>query len=74
VLHLFDNLTNEAQGLHNKVSVDGMYEACTCEASLRMLTGEGIAAVRKNHHTHLDRSSLDAEISVSHIHRITSAA
>lgn len=73
VLHQFDNLTTGAQGLH-KLSVDGMYEAYTCETPLKMLTGEGIAAVRKSHHRHLGRSSLDAEVSISHMHRITSAA
>jgi hypothetical protein len=71
VLHQFDNLTIEAQGLHNKFFVDGMYEACTSETCLRMLTVEGTAAVRKNNHRHLDRSSLDAEVSLSHLHRIT---
>lgn len=74
MLHQFDNLTIEAQGLHNKLSVDGMYEAYTCETPLKMLMGEGIAAVRKNHHRHLDRSSLDAEVGISHMHRITSDA
>jgi hypothetical protein len=74
VLHRFDNLTIGAQGLHNKLCVDGMYEAYTCETPLKMLTGEGIAAVRKSHHRHLDRSSLDAEVSISHMHRIISAA
>jgi hypothetical protein len=39
-----------------------------------MLTGECVAAVRKKHHRHLDRSPMDAQVSISHLHKIPFAA
>jgi hypothetical protein len=39
-----------------------------------MLTGEGIATVRKNYHRYLDRSHIDAQISVSHLQKMPWAA
>jgi len=39
-----------------------------------MLTGEGIATVRKNHYRYLDRSPIGAQISVSYRQRMPWAA
>jgi hypothetical protein len=45
-------------------------DTCAAETHLRMLLGEGIATVRKNHHRHLDRSPIGAQADISHVQRI----
>jgi len=43
------------------------HEACTTETYSRILTGEGIAAVRKSHHRHWDRIPIDAQANTTHL-------
>jgi len=38
-----------------------LYEACTTETCPEMLRGDSIAVVRKNHHTYLDSSPIEAQ-------------
>jgi hypothetical protein len=51
-----------------------MYKACTYETYCRMLTLEGFVTVRANHQRHLDRSPIDAHVSLSHLQRTVWAA
>jgi hypothetical protein len=37
---------------------------------LRMFFGEGTAALKKNQHKHLDRSGVNALVSIFHLQRI----
>jgi hypothetical protein len=48
--------------------------SCTTAAHSRILTGEGIAYVRKYHHSYLNQSHNGAELSISHLQRIPWAA
>jgi hypothetical protein len=50
------------------------FEACTTDTHSWLLTSEGTATVRRNHHGHLDRSLIDAQMGVSHLQRIPWAA
>jgi len=43
---------------------------CATETHLTMVTGKGIVTVIKNQHRYLDRSPIDAQISVSHLQKM----
>jgi hypothetical protein len=50
------------------------YEAYVTETHLRMITGEGTIAVKKNHHGRLDRNPSDAQVSIFYLQSIPLAA
>jgi hypothetical protein len=51
-----------------------MQDACAPETCWRMLTGERIATVRRNHEQRLDKRPIYAQVGVSLLHRIAWAA